>query len=60
MPITRRGRLLGYRWGRTGKIFWRRSDAVRQARAAHAASYVEVTPYRRRTGPVRRHQRRAP
>lgn len=61
MPIyrlTRRGRLIGWRWGRQGKIYRTRAGAVRQAQAAHAR--IAVSPYRRRTGPVRPHTRSHP
>jgi hypothetical protein len=30
----------GYRWGHHGKVYRNRSDAVKQAQAAHAAGYV--------------------
>jgi hypothetical protein len=29
----------GYRWGKTGKVYKRRIDAVKQGQAAHAAGY---------------------
>ena len=29
----------GYRWGKTGKIYKRRIDAVKQGQAAHAQGY---------------------
>jgi len=37
MPIRKvRG---GYRWGAGGKVYKKRSDALRQARAAYASGY---------------------
>ena len=29
----------GYRWGKTGKVYKRRIDAVKQGQAAHASGY---------------------
>jgi hypothetical protein len=29
----------GYRWGKTGKVYKRRSDAERQGRAIYASGY---------------------
>ena len=29
----------GYRWGKTGKVYKRRIDAVKQGQAAHAQGY---------------------
>lgn len=35
------GKIIGYRWGSTGKIYRKREDAERQARAIYASGYKE-------------------
>ena len=36
----------GYRWGAKGKVYKKKSDALRQAKAAYASGYKQ-TPKRR-------------
>lgn len=35
------GNIIGYRYGRTGKIYKKREDAEKQERAIHASGYRE-------------------
>lgn len=35
------GKTIGYRWGNTGKIYRKRIDAEKQARAIYASGYSE-------------------
>lgn len=35
----------GFRWGSKGKVYKKRSDAVKQAAAAHAAGFSEALLY---------------
>ena len=35
------GRVIGYRWGNTGKVYRKREDAEKQARAIYASGYKE-------------------
>jgi len=32
----------GYRWGKTGKVYKRRIDAVKQGQAAHAKAIINM------------------
>lgn len=43
MPVHRvykEGKLVGYQWGSSGKVYKKRSDAEKQARAAYASGYT--------------------
>jgi len=33
------GKIMGYRWGNTGKVYRKREDAEKQARAIYASGY---------------------
>ncbi len=35
------GKIMGYRWGSTGKVYRKREDAEKQARAIYASGYKE-------------------
>jgi hypothetical protein len=35
----------GFQWGKSGKVYKKRSDAAKQAAAAHAAGFSEATYY---------------
>ena len=35
------GKIMGYRWGTTGKVYRKREDAEKQARAIYASGYKE-------------------
>ena len=35
------GKVMGYRWGNSGKIYRKREDAEKQARAIYASGYKE-------------------
>jgi hypothetical protein len=35
------GKIMGYRWGTTGKVYRKREDAEQQARAIYASGYKE-------------------
>lgn len=37
--VTKNGETVGYRWGRTGKIYRTKEEALKQARAIYAAGY---------------------
>lgn len=45
MPVhevrNKSGRIIGYRWGRSGKIYRKKEDADRQGRAIYASGYRE-------------------
>jgi len=43
MPVHRvykDGKLVGYQWGSSGKVYKKRSDAEKQARAIYASGYA--------------------
>ena len=33
------GKIIGYKWGRSGKLYRKREDAERQARAIYSSGY---------------------
>lgn len=35
------GKVMGYRWGNTGKIYRKREDAEKQGKAIYASGYKE-------------------
>ena len=35
------GKIMGYRWGTTGKVYRKREDAEKQARAIYASGYKD-------------------
>ena len=45
MPVkevrNQSGKIIGYRWGTSGKLYRKREDAERQARAIYAAGYAK-------------------
>lgn len=45
MPVNevrnKSGKIIGYKWGRSGKIYRKREDAMKQARAIYASGYIE-------------------
>jgi hypothetical protein len=45
MPVhevrNKSGKIIGYKWGRSGKTYRKREDAEKQARAIYASGYGE-------------------
>ena len=45
MPVhevrNKSGKIIGYRYGQTGKVYKKREDAEKQARAIYASGYRE-------------------
>ena len=37
--VTKNGKTVGYKWGKSGKVYRRKEDALRQARAIYASGY---------------------
>lgn len=37
------GKIIGYKWGRSGKLYRKKADAEKQARAIYASGYKEKT-----------------
>ena len=35
------GKIIGYKWGRSGKVYKKREDAEKQARAIYASGYAK-------------------
>lgn len=35
------GKIMGYRWGTTGKVYRKREDAEKQAKAIYASGYKD-------------------
>ena len=44
MPVhpvySKAGNVVGYQWGKSGKVYKKKSDAERQGRAAYAQGYT--------------------
>ena len=45
MPVhevrNKSGKIIGYKWGTTGKLYRKKEDAQKQARAIYASGYQE-------------------
>jgi hypothetical protein len=35
------GKIIGYKWGQSGKLYRKKEDAMKQARAIYASGYKE-------------------
>jgi len=39
-PVKKNGKTVGYQWGQSGKVYKKKSDAEKQARAIYASGYT--------------------